>query len=173
MVRLRRPKRFEVLAWSCLTLSMWAAAGSNASANDDTVVAPKARVETEPVPSSGDAADDPAIWIHPDDPSKSLVLGTDKKGGLNVFDVDGKRLQIVSNSTRPNNVDVIYNFPLEGATIDLAVAGIRKKTSFGIGFWSIDRESRGSPNWDRCSTRLTVPSAARSRPTARGWRSWR
>jgi 3-phytase len=41
---------------------------------------PAARVETEPVPSSGDAADDPAIWVHPGDPARSLVLGTDKKG---------------------------------------------------------------------------------------------
>ena len=146
MVNLRRPSGLGILTCCCLSLSVWVVAGSttpaNASANDDTVVAPKARVETEPVPSPGDAADDPAIWIHPDDPSKSLVLGTDKKGGLNVFDMDGKRLQIVSDGARPNNVDVIYDFPLEGATIDLAVAGTRKKTRFGIGFWRIDRASR-------------------------------
>jgi 3-phytase len=42
----------------------------------------------------GDAADDPAIWVHPVDPALSLVLGTDKKGGLNVFDLEGKRLLI-------------------------------------------------------------------------------
>lgn len=60
-------------------------------------VQPVAIVQTEPVPSQGDAADDPAIWIHPGDPALSLVLGTDKKGGLNVFDLEGKRLQIVSD----------------------------------------------------------------------------
>ena len=39
-------------------------------------------VETDPVPSSGDAADDPAIWVHPTDPSLSTVIGTDKNSGL-------------------------------------------------------------------------------------------
>jgi 3-phytase len=53
-----------------------------------------AGVETEPVPNMGDAADDPAIWVHPVDPALSLVLGTDKKGGLNVFDLEGNRLLI-------------------------------------------------------------------------------
>ena len=52
---------------------------------------PAARVATEPVPSAGDAADDPAIWIHPDDPARSLVIGTDKKGGLEAYSLDGRR----------------------------------------------------------------------------------
>jgi 3-phytase len=34
----------------------------------DVLVAPSA--ETAPVPSSSDAADDTAIWIHPTDPSR-------------------------------------------------------------------------------------------------------
>ncbi|MFA7227720.1 MAG: phytase, partial [Melioribacteraceae bacterium] len=34
--------------------------------------------------------DDPAIWINPSDPSKSLILGTDKDsdGALYVFDLN-------------------------------------------------------------------------------------
>ena len=37
-------------------------------------------------------ADDPAIWIHPTDPTRSLIIGTDKKedGALYVFGMDGK-----------------------------------------------------------------------------------
>ena len=35
-------------------------------------------VETEPSHHSGDTADDMAIWIHPTDPSLSLVIGDDK-----------------------------------------------------------------------------------------------
>ena len=31
--------------------------------------------ETVPVPSAGDAADDVAIWIHPNDRPKSTVIG--------------------------------------------------------------------------------------------------
>jgi 3-phytase len=43
-----------------------------------------ATVETDPVPSSGDAADDPALWIHPTEPASSLIVGTDKDAGLGV-----------------------------------------------------------------------------------------
>src|SRR4051812_16482465 len=51
-----------------------------------------AHVETEPVAHSGDAADDPAIWINPADPSQSTIIGTDKKGCLAVYDLAGKQL---------------------------------------------------------------------------------
>src|SRR5215469_6409283 len=105
MVNLRRSSVLAVLACCGLIESISAIARPDAPGTavrkDEPVVAPRSLVETEPVPSSGDAADDPAIWIHPDDPAKSLVLGTDKKGGLNVFDMDGKRLQIVSDGSRP------------------------------------------------------------------------
>ena len=43
-----------------------------------------AAVETQPVKQD---PDDPAIWVHPTDPTKSLVLGTDKDFGL-VVDED-------------------------------------------------------------------------------------
>ena len=40
-----------------------------------------AAVETQPVGHSGDAADDPAIWVNPVDPARSTIIGTDKLGG--------------------------------------------------------------------------------------------
>jgi 3-phytase len=61
----------------------------------EPISTPAAHVQTEAVPSSGDAADDPAIWVHPRVPARSLVLGTDKKGGLHVFDLAGKRVQTI------------------------------------------------------------------------------
>ncbi len=54
------------------------------------------KVETEPADSYGDAADDPAIWVDRRDPSRSVVIATDKKLGLNVYDLKGKRLQVVA-----------------------------------------------------------------------------
>ena len=48
-----------------------------------------AKAETAPVASGDDAADDPAIWVNPDDPLKSLIVGTDKKNGLVVYDLSG------------------------------------------------------------------------------------
>jgi 3-phytase len=134
--------RFKFHSLLVLGFAIVASYGGYATGDDVTQTTPRAAVETEPVPSKGDAADDPAIWIHPDKPDRSLVLGTDKKGGLNVFDLDGHRLQIVSDGSRPNNVDVIYDFPLSGGRADLAVAGTRSKSRPGVAFWRIDPASR-------------------------------
>ena len=81
-----------------------------------------ATVETQPVPSDGDAADDPAIWVHPSDPSLSTVIGTDKEGGLAVYDLDGNQIQYLSG-IRPNNVDLRYDFPLGGGSSPVAAGG--------------------------------------------------
>src|SRR4249920_1247621 len=60
-------------------------------------------VETQPVVSTGDAADDPAIWVNPVDPSLSTIIGTNKQAGLAVYDLSGKELQFV-NAGQINNV---------------------------------------------------------------------
>ena len=60
--------------------------------------------ETEPVFTSGDAADDPAFWYNQKDPSKSVIFGTDKKSGLHSFSLNGKRMQFIS-SGKINNID--------------------------------------------------------------------
>ncbi|MGH9801131.1 MAG: phytase, partial [Blastocatellia bacterium] len=64
-----------------------------------------ATVETDPVPSGGDAADDPAIWIHPTDPVLSTIIGTNKQGGLAVYDLGGKQIQYLADG-RMDNVDL-------------------------------------------------------------------
>jgi 3-phytase len=133
---------YKLRALVGLSLCTGAVALAQPASEDPPRATPHAIVETEPVPSQGDAADDPAIWIHPNDPHRSLVLGTDKKGGLNVFDLDGKRIQLVSDGSRPNNVDVFYGFPLGGRAVDLVVAGVRSRSRPGVAFWRIDPESR-------------------------------
>lgn len=63
--------------------------------------------ETEPVgTSNADAADDPAIWRNPVDPSQSLIVGTDKKAGLYVYGLDGKRRSFFAAGL-VNNVDLV------------------------------------------------------------------
>ncbi|WP_410609684.1 phytase [Amycolatopsis sp. lyj-109] len=59
-------------------------------------------------PANADA-DDPAIWVHPRDPERSVVLGALKKGGLAAFDLGGRTLQLVGAGPggRFNNVDVV------------------------------------------------------------------
>ena len=79
-----------------------------------------ASVETEPVVQPRDAADDPAIWLHPTDLALSTIIGTNKQGSLDVYDLSGHRLQSVPGRT--GNVDLRYHFPLGGEQIDLVIA---------------------------------------------------
>jgi 3-phytase len=69
--------------------------------------------------------DDPAVWVHPSDTSRSLILGTMKvaapAGALVVFGLDGQIRQVISGIDRPNNVDVEYGFQLAGSRVDVAV----------------------------------------------------
>ena len=90
-----------------------------------------ATVETEPVPHGGDAADDPAIWIHPTDPSLSTIIGTDKMGGLAVYDLNGKQLQYVADGLM-DNVDLRDGFKLGGQKVSLVTAGDRRDNSIAI-----------------------------------------
>ncbi|MBK8622323.1 MAG: phytase [Saprospiraceae bacterium] len=83
-------------------------------------------------------SDDPAIWIHPTDPSQSLIIGTDKggdtgDGGLYVFDLSGKtdRSKTVKLS-RPNNVDIAYGLNANGKKIDIAVCAERNTNSIRV-----------------------------------------
>lgn len=109
------------------------------------VVSVPATVETTPVPHSGDAADDPAVWIHPQDPSSSTIIGTDKQGGLLVFDLTGDQLQYLAVG-EVNNVDVrsdldpSTSFQLAGESVSLVVAGNR--TTNSIDLHVVDPDSR-------------------------------
>ena len=98
----------------------------------------KALSQSDPVGRQGDAADDPAIWIHPQQPSLSRVLGTNKKQGLLAYDLQGKLLQELPVG-RLNNVDLRPNFKLGAHTVDLAVASNRDRNSLSL--FSIDRQS--------------------------------
>ncbi|MBM1202880.1 phytase [Pseudomonas fragi] len=100
------------------------------------LVSVKPVVQTEVVMSQGDAADDPAIWVHPQTPALSRVLGTNKQQGLEVYDLQGKRVQHLPVG-RLNNVDVRPGFELGGRTVDLAVATNRDHNSLSV--FSIDR----------------------------------
>ena len=90
-----------------------------------------ATVETVPVPSSGDAADDPAIWLHPTDTSLSTVIGTDKDSGIGVYDLAGAQIEFRSDGEL-NNVDVRYNFLYGGGLVDIAAASNRTDNSISV-----------------------------------------
>ena len=97
-----------------------------------------ATVETTPTLNSGDSSDDIAIWIHPTDPSLSTVIGTDKPGNLEVYDLSGAVLQRIPFLT--NNVDLRYNFPLGGESIAL-VTGV-DRTAHKLFAYKVNPETR-------------------------------
>lgn len=106
-------------------------------------------VETPPLyddEAGGNASgDDPAIWVHPDDSDRSLVLATAKEGGLRVYDVAATELQSVAAAPAPradgvpgrfNNVDIAYGLDVAGEPTDVAVVSDRYNDQ--IRFFAID-----------------------------------
>src|SRR5690606_41215441 len=85
----------------------------------------KPTVITEPTPHD---TDDPAIWVNPQDPTQSLIIGTDKEGGggLYVYDLQGKIVDKYIVMERPTNVDVAYGLLINGKKTDIAVTTERK-----------------------------------------------
>jgi 3-phytase len=88
------------IAGACATVPPVAITG-------DPAVSVTAVAETPPVGTANeDAADDPAIWRNPANPAASLIVGTDKKGGLYVYDLKGAQKAFLA-APGMNNVDVI------------------------------------------------------------------
>lgn len=125
-------KRSNLLYTPLLALALFNSAcsvpGAKTSAADSTTTASTDTAEVKPVvitePVKYDT-DDPAIWVNPADPAKSLVIGTDKDedGALYVFDLNGKIIQdkVVRGLKRPNNVDRAYGLMLNGKPTDIAI----------------------------------------------------
>jgi myo-inositol-hexaphosphate 3-phosphohydrolase len=87
-------------------------------------------------------ADDPAIYVHPTDPAQSFFLGVLKDGGIAVYDLQGKQLQLLAPpDIRYNNVDLQYSFPLSNnLSIDFAAATDRRNDK--MVFFKIDPATR-------------------------------
>ena len=95
----------------------------------------QARRETEPIAAAGDNADDIAVWVPPEDPAASLIVGTNNKrglqGGISLYDLSGREVAS-RRGKRINNVDVRYGFPLRNEAIDLIVASNRSSQTVSI-----------------------------------------
>jgi myo-inositol-hexaphosphate 3-phosphohydrolase len=133
---------------ACVGFGMLAVAdfrygNANAPAAAQATVQVAATVETDPVPHTGDAADDPAIWIHPTDPSLSTIIGTDKDGGILVYNLAGQQLQYRPDG-EINNVDLRYNFPLGGQRVALVAA--TNQTNDSIAVYRVDPTTRQLEN---------------------------
>lgn len=94
----------------------------------------QASAQTDTVKAQGDAADDPAVWVHPRNSSQSRILATDKKRGLAVYDLQGKERQFLPVG-RINNVDLRQDLRYGQRSHDLAAATQRDENAivlFGI-----------------------------------------
>lgn len=98
-----------------------------------------ATVETDPVSTGGDSADDTTLWVNPSDPAQSLVIGTNKKRGLAIYDLSGKEIQFLADG-QMNNVDHRDDFLLAGKKVALVTASNRTNNSIAI--YRIDAETR-------------------------------
>lgn len=136
------PTNYKIVPWQRISESLGLQAGAphdptGLLAIDTATVMPS--VETAPVVSFGDAADDPVIWVHPTDVARSVVIGTQKQRGINVYDLEGNLLQAREDG-RINNADIRYGFLLDGEPADIVTGSNRSTDSIGI--WKVDRPTR-------------------------------
>ncbi len=103
------------------------------------LLAATAPVDIRPVIATDQVSadpDDPAIWVHPTDPARSLIVGTNKvqapQGALCVFSLDGKLKQTIAGLDRPNNVDVEYGLQIGARSVDIAVVTERLKRQLRV-----------------------------------------
>lgn len=100
--------------------------------------------EDAPADTIAGDSDDPAIWLHPTDPAQSLVIATLKDGGLVVFDLEGQFLETIApeeyGGFRYNNVDLLYDFELDGQPVDLVVLSDRENDTLAV--YQIDPDNR-------------------------------
>ncbi|WP_432467725.1 phytase [Agarivorans sp. Z349TD_8] len=88
--------------------------------------------ETAAVDDDGDAADDPAFWLNPDDAEQSLIIATNKQGGLLAYNLQGQQVQYLAQG-KPNNVDIrskVQNFA--GQDISIAAASNRELNTIAL-----------------------------------------
>lgn len=108
---------------SVLVVVLLALAGSGYAAKKYFIDSPPAKLarassETFPVRGDDDPADDVAIYVDPSDPSKSLLIATDRNKGLAVYDLTGGELEFLEVGEL-ENVDLRQNVKLGDRSITL------------------------------------------------------
>lgn len=113
--------------------------------------------ETPPVgTSAADAADDPAIWVDPSDRRRGVIIGTDKKSGLYVYDLAGRQTQYLPGGL-PNNVDLRPGFPTPRGDRVLVAASDRGRRGAGVALFLLDPATLKLEFWAAIPVALTEP----------------
>lgn len=96
--------------------------------------------ETEPLQNraaESDVADDIAVWVNPENSEDSYIIGTDKFGGLAVYDFTGAQVHYYADGNM-DNVDLRYDFSYQGASI--AIVGCTNRTTNTVDFYKVGDE---------------------------------
>lgn len=114
-----------------------------------------AAAETQAVGTAGrDAADDPEIWADPRDPSRAVIIGTDKQAGLYVYGLDGQVRQFLPDGML-NNVDLRGGFATPAGERVLVAASDRKR--IGAALYLLDPATMRLEPWGLAPVALTEP----------------
>ncbi|MFE4534795.1 phytase [Streptomyces scopuliridis] len=147
----RDHKRYAAVAVTAASAALAAIVVAPAQAETPVPAIPEvtAKAETPTLfddeAGGNSSADDPAIWVNPEDAQRSLVLATAKVGGLYVYDLAARQVQALAAPKPPsaddepgriNNVDAI-----EGT--DLAIATDRGRDKLVI--YRVDANRRQNP----------------------------
>jgi 3-phytase len=103
------------------------------AAQEKIALAVPTHSETSPINAQNidDAADDPAIWVNPKDPGASLIYGSNKKGGLAVYNLAGQEVAYYPIGNI-NNVDILYDLPTTDQPVTLVGCSNRSDQSIDI-----------------------------------------
>ena len=111
--------------------------------------------ETQAVGTQGaDAADDPAIWVDPQDSRRAVIFGTDKQAGLYSYDLGGAVTQFIPDG-RLNNVDLRDGFPTALGTRVLVAASDRNR--MGAALYLLDPATLVTTAWGLAKLDLSEP----------------
>ena len=126
-----------------LVAGMLAIGAPPVPAAGDPIHQAPAVVETTPSDNTGDSVDDPAIWVDPTDPSRSVVIAADHGStkNLSVYDLSGQRIFKLDLGTA-NNVDLRDGFPLGSGTAP--IVGLAGSGDFS--FYRLDPVTRQLAN---------------------------
>jgi 3-phytase len=103
-----------------------------------------------------DAADDPEIWVDPSNPARGVIIGTDKKAGLYVYDLAGKQLQYLPGGM-PNNVDLRDGFKTTAGERVLVAASDRGRPGAGAALFLMDPKTLKLTLWGEVPVDLAEP----------------
>ncbi len=111
--------------------------------------------ETLPVTTlAADAADDPAIWVDPNDSARVAILGTDKQAGLYSYDLKGAVRQFIPDG-RLNNVDLRDGFPTPSGPRVLVAASDRGRIAAAL--YTLDPATLAITPWGLAKLDLAEP----------------